>query len=253
MAAAGNTPPESLPPLPPLPAYYDGDAGRRRFLDDLFDRNAPHYDRIVAVMSLGAGNRYRQWRLRRAGLRPDMTVLDVAVGTGAVARAALAILGASGRVVGVDPSPGMLTESRKIGGITVARGIAEQLPFRDRTFDFVTMGYALRHVADLRATFAEYHRVLRPGGRLVILDFARPTSPAGLDLARLYARAIVPRLARLVAGSEAAGVLMRYCWASVEHCVPPETIQAAIAAVGFETRRPGRWLGVLSEYVGIKP
>jgi demethylmenaquinone methyltransferase/2-methoxy-6-polyprenyl-1,4-benzoquinol methylase len=242
-----------VPPLPPLPAFYDGDDQRRQWLSRLFDHAAPHYDRIEALMSFGFGPRFRRSTLRRAGLTADMTVLDVAVGTGALARAALALLDARGRVVGVDPSFGMLAQAQKLGRIALAQGLAEHLPFRDGAFDFVTMGYALRHVADLRRTFAEYHRVLRPGGRLVILDFARPASRAGFALARGYLGLVVPWMAGKCARHDAPRLLMRYCWASLEHCVSPETVEATIAEAGFRVSASRRWVGVLSEYVAVRP
>jgi demethylmenaquinone methyltransferase/2-methoxy-6-polyprenyl-1,4-benzoquinol methylase len=218
----------------------------------LFDDTAPDYDRLDAWLSLGSGAWYRRWALRRARLAPGMSVLDVAVGTGAVARAALGLVGARGRVVGVDPSAGMLARARRVPGLGLVQGLAEALPFRDGIFDAVTMGYALRHVADLRETFAEYRRVLRAAGRLVVLDFARPASRAGLGLARAHFGGVVPWLARRRARHAAAAELMRYCWASLEHGAAPEAVEAAMAEAGFQVRRARRWLGAFSEYVAVK-
>ena len=99
----------------------------------------------------------------------------MAIGTGLVAREAAAILGGTGGVVGLDLSEGMLAEARRSLGVTLVQARAEALPFADASFDFVSMGYALRHVADLARLFAEYRRVLRPGGRLLVLEIA----PAG--------------------------------------------------------------------------
>src|SRR2546428_14004453 len=108
-----------------------------------------------------------------------MKALDVAVGTGAFASAAMTIVGPWGSVVGVDPSTGMLAQAHKKLGIRLSQGVAEALPFRDEHFDFTTMGYALRHVADLRSMFAEHFRVLRRGGTLLIADFTRLRSLVG--------------------------------------------------------------------------
>src|SRR5262249_28149959 len=149
-------------PHPQLSEYYGDEAERRRLLDRLFDRSARDYDRIGRWMSFGSGESYRADCLRRAGLRPGMRVLDVATGTGPVARAAAQTVGVE-RVLALDPSMGMLLEARRAVGVAGVRGLGEQLPWRDGSFDFLSMGYALRHVGDLRATFAEYHRVLRPG------------------------------------------------------------------------------------------
>ncbi len=95
-------------PHPPLKKYYGGERERRGFVTALFDRTAPHYDWINRVMSLGSGVRYRRDALRRAGLAPGQRLLDVAIGTGLVARAARDILGDGGHVTGVDLSMGML-------------------------------------------------------------------------------------------------------------------------------------------------
>jgi demethylmenaquinone methyltransferase/2-methoxy-6-polyprenyl-1,4-benzoquinol methylase len=236
-----------------LTDYYTDAAQQRRFLTKLFDDTAPFYDHINALMSLGSGAWYRRWVLRRAGLIAGASVLDVAVGTGEVARAALTIVGASGRVVGVDPSAGMLARARGKLRIPLARGVAEQLPFRDGAFDFLSMGYALRHVADLRQLFREYHRVLRPGGTVLVLDFARPRSRLGHALGRFYLDGVVPWLSRLRYGGRAGQLLVRYCWDTLEALVPRETIVAAMAGSGFEDAGSVLRFGVLSEYVGRKP
>src|SRR5262249_49880962 len=121
----------------------------------LFDRVARHYDRINRTMSLGLGERYRRDALLRAGIRPGMRVLDVGSGTGVLAQFARDAVGASGAVAAVDPSAAMLDVARRRGVRDACRGVAESLPYRDASFDLVTMAYALRHVADLGRTFAE--------------------------------------------------------------------------------------------------
>jgi demethylmenaquinone methyltransferase/2-methoxy-6-polyprenyl-1,4-benzoquinol methylase len=239
-----------LAPHPPLTSYYQNESQRRRFLDQLFDELAVHYDALDALISFGSGPWYRRWALRRAGLTPRMRLLDVAVGTGAVARAAAGILGDSRRVVGLDPSLGMLHETRRTTAIRVTQGIAEALPFRDTAFDFVSMGYALRHVTDLHTTFAEYYRVLRPGGRLLILDFARPRSRIAFRLARFHLKTVVPWA--VGPRRERARLLMRYCWAGIEHGVPPEIVRAAIAEAGFQPAATGVRFGILTEHLAIK-
>jgi demethylmenaquinone methyltransferase/2-methoxy-6-polyprenyl-1,4-benzoquinol methylase len=153
---------------------------------DLFDRGARHYARAERIISssLGSGYLYRKKALQRAGLRPGMRVLDVATGTGLAARAALDLGVAPGNLSGLDPSAGMLHEAGQPVPFRAVRGVADALPFADATFDFLSMGFALRHVADLRATFAEYRRVLRPGGTLLVLEISRPSSPLGYRIAK---------------------------------------------------------------------
>ena len=103
-----------------------------------------------------------------------MSLLDIACGTGVLAAHAQSIVGVRGFVVGLDPSPGMLREARGRGVLKLVRGVAESLPLESERFDLLSMGYALRHVSDLRATFGEYRRVLRPGGKVLILEISRP-------------------------------------------------------------------------------
>src|SRR5262245_35473002 len=139
---------------------WSGD--RHSFVTSLFDGAARHYDWICQVMALGSGQFYRRQALVRAGLAPGMRLLDVATGTGLVARSALPILGDSGLVIGLDPSRGMLEEAIKTLSAPLIRGRAEDLPLRSNFFDVASMGYALRHMADLGAAFRECLRVLKP-------------------------------------------------------------------------------------------
>jgi demethylmenaquinone methyltransferase / 2-methoxy-6-polyprenyl-1,4-benzoquinol methylase len=101
-------------------------------------------------------------------------VLDVGMGTGLVSQAILRITGEPGRLIGVDPSAGMMAQAHLPKEVQTRLGRAEQLPVPDASVDFLVMGYALRHVADFSAACAEFRRVLKPGGRLLILEITRP-------------------------------------------------------------------------------
>ncbi|HEV3141855.1 MAG TPA: class I SAM-dependent methyltransferase, partial [Vicinamibacterales bacterium] len=170
----------SQPPLPAETRYWTRTDERQRVVNAMFDRSAEHYDRACHLMSFGSGQRYRHDALERAGLRPGMRVLDVGTGTGLLAREIQRVLGPTGRIVGLDPSVNMMAAGRCRLSIALVRGHGERLPFADRSFEFVTMGYALRHVSDLDQAFEEYLRVLKPGGRLLLLEVTRPTSRLGL-------------------------------------------------------------------------
>ncbi|HYF01430.1 MAG TPA: class I SAM-dependent methyltransferase, partial [Planctomycetota bacterium] len=184
--------------------------------------------------------------------RPGTRILDVATGTGLVARAAARLAGPGGSVVGLDPSVGMLSCARERGRLRLAQGLAERLPFRDASFDFLSMGYALRHVADLPSTFAEYRRVLRPGGKLLILDFARPRGAVAYGLVRLFLRTFVPLMSRLLAGGAEAELLMRYCWDTVDRSVSPARIRPALVAAGFQAVEVRTWAGLFAEYHALR-
>lgn len=230
---------------------YADESGKRAFIHDLFNRGARHYDRVCQVGFLGTGHFHRKRALLNAGLKPGMDALDVACGTGAVTRAMVEILGGRGRICGVDPSEGMLAEARRSLPVEFLVGQAESLPFPDGSFDFLAMGYALRHVADLKRTFAEYRRVLRPGGRLMILEISRPQSRLGLLGARLYFRDALPTLSWLITGSRDAREMMSYYWETIDACVPPPAILEAIGAAGFREVRRGIELGIFSSYAAL--
>src|SRR5512143_3501154 len=116
-------------PHPPLQEYYEGEQGRRSFVRQVFDETAGDYDRIERMMAFGTGPWYRRRALVRSGLAAGMDVLDVAVGTGLVAREAVAIVGDPRKVVGVDPSIGMLRGASRPVDIVAVQGMAESLPF----------------------------------------------------------------------------------------------------------------------------
>lgn len=241
-----------LPPHPTLDRYYREDSARAAVVRDLFDEGAPDYEWICRVMSLGTGGRYRKAALLEAGFTPGMRLLDVATGTGPVLRAAVEAGMGQGLVVGLDPSRGMLNECRKTCSAPLHQGRAEKLPFIDGSFDMVSMGYALRHVPDLRELFSEYRRVLKTGGRVVILEITQPCSLAGRWLNRLYLRNLVPGLARLGSQGPAASRMMEYFWDTIEACVPPESILEALSDAGFVRANRATTGGIFSAYTAQK-
>lgn len=226
---------------------------RHRYVRELFDATAPHYDRINALMSLGTGAWYRRRALGRVGIGPGDRVLDVGCGTGVIAATAQAMVGPKGRVVGLDPSPAMLEVARRRGLRETVVGVADALPFDDASFDTITMGYALRHVDDLDSVFGEYARVLRPGGRVVLLEMTRPTTTIARPFFGALLGTIVPAVSTVACGSRRAGELMRYFHETIQRCVEPAAIVDALDRAGFRQVRRRVELGVLSEYAAAKP
>jgi demethylmenaquinone methyltransferase/2-methoxy-6-polyprenyl-1,4-benzoquinol methylase len=240
------------PPLPAETRYWTRTDERQRVVNALFDRSAEHYDRACGIMSFGSGQLYRREALDRAGLRPGMHVLDVGTGTGLLGREIVHLVGSSGRVIGLDPSWNMMAAGRGELSLRFVQGLGERLPFPDARFDFVTMGYALRHVPDLDRTFEEYRRVLKPGGRLLLLEITRPSSAPGLALARVYFGTIVPLVTRIGTGSANAAELMRFYWETIAQCVPPEAVLASLGRASFAAPRRAVVHAIFSEYTATR-
>lgn len=245
---------QTAAPHPELKDYYRSEHERRSMLKMLFDRNAPRYDAITQWLSLGSGRWHRAQTLKQAGVTKGTSMLDVACGTGMVTLAAQRLVGEDGSVIGLDASFGMLAEAKSRGCRRLSRGMAEQLPFPDNAFDIVTMGYALRHVIDLNVVFAEYFRTLRPGGKILLMEIARPESRVSLAFAKLYMKKLVPTLAGIGSDNESAATLMRYYWDTIEHCVPMPVITAALDQAGFTDIHVNRLFGgLIKDYTAQKP
>jgi demethylmenaquinone methyltransferase/2-methoxy-6-polyprenyl-1,4-benzoquinol methylase len=248
-----TTTPEPVRPHGDLTRYYVTDSARPSYVRGLFDEAAPHYEWINKVMSLGSGEWYRRRALAQSGLVAGARVLDIASGTGLVARAASSIVGAQGRVIGLDPSGGMLRQQRCAPNMRLVQGQGETLPLASAQFDFVSLGYGLRHLADLNALFRECLRVLKPGGRLLVLEFGRPRTRIGRTLGRLYLETIVPALTRLGTRNSGAEQVMRYCWDTVDQCVDPESVLSAVREAGFANLSREGVVGIFAEYRAQKP
>ena len=245
------TRPVARAPISALRHYWTDETGRRRFLNHLFDDTAGDYDFVERLLGLGSGPWYRRKALQRAGLLAGMRVLDIATGTGLVAREALATVGPEGSVIGLDPSEGMLGQAGLLR-IPLVRALGERIPCRDASFDFVSMGFALRHVAELEPLFAEMRRVLKPGGSVCILEITHPRRPIIAAPLRIFMTRVVPAIARLSSRHHQARDLMQFYWDTIEACVPPEVVLAALQRAGFEAPRRSLVIGMFSEYVAKK-
>lgn len=244
--------PAGLAPHAPLTQYYHDENEHQRFLREMFDGTAADYDRVERMLALGTGPWYRRQALRRAGLAPGMHVLDVGTGTGLLAREALALCQPGGSVTGVDPSAGMMAHAH-LADVALLQGRAEELPCGAATADFVSMGYALRHLSDLDRALAEFFRVLRPGGRLLMLEITKPQGRMATLALKGYMRAVVPVAARLVTRSADTATLWRYYWDTIEACIPAAQVLQAMRRAGFAQVGQHVELGVFYEYSALKP
>jgi len=237
-------------PHPPLHGFYPDAADRERFVKELFDGSAPWYDWAIAFLSFGSGRWYRRQVLTRAGLKKGDRVLDIATGTGVVAREALSV---AHSVVGLDPSIGMLLAGREKATLSNVQGKSERLPFHDQSFDLITIGFALRHFADLDRVFAECARALRPNGRLLILEITAPESRVRRAILAAYMGGIVPATATVLTRRARVGKLLRYYWATTRDCVRPDAILSAMRGAGFINAQRNISLGIFSEYFAVTP
>ena len=253
-----TNPPADHPPEPmraphaPLDGYYRSEEERAGFLRDIFDRTATDYDRVERYLALGSGPWYRHQALLRAGLAPGMRVVDVGFGTGLVAAQAIRIIGRADLLTGVDPSPAMMGASPLARQVRLVEGKAERIPLPDGCADFISMGYALRHVGDVSAALAEFHRVLAPGGRLCVLEITKPEGRLATAALKAYMRGVVPALARLAGARADTPRIWRYYWDSIEACAPPPRIVQALRDAGFAQATRHVELGVFSEYQARK-
>lgn len=183
--------------------------GKREQVEAMFDAIAPRYDLLNRVLSLGIDQRWRKKAIARLrGDRPQR-ILDVATGT-----ADLALLAATldpDRVVGIDISEEMLRVGReKVARrgledrIVLRRGSAEKIPFSDHQFDAALVAFGVRNFEDLNQGLSDIHRVLRPGGLLVVLEFSQPRAFPVKQLYRFYSRHILPRIGRTVSHDDGA-------------------------------------------------
>lgn len=239
-------------PHPTLTERYRTPEAKPAFVNRLFDQGAKYYDGVTNWGFLYSGSYYRRSVQRRYGLKPGHHVLDVACGTGLVAVESAKILGSAANITCLDPSAGMLAVARKKLPAKFVQGRAEALPFPDDSFDFLTMGYALRHVMELEATFAQYHRVLRPGGKVLILEVTKPANAVGNFFFRLYFGRIYPALTQLFTRSRDAREMMAYYWETMDACVPPDAVLTAMRGAGFAEVKRKHMCGMFSEYSGVK-
>jgi demethylmenaquinone methyltransferase/2-methoxy-6-polyprenyl-1,4-benzoquinol methylase len=205
---------------PPLPLGEEKTARVR----SMFDAIAPRYDLVNRLMTFGLDQSWRRQTVAALALPEESLLLDLACGTGDLSCLARR---QGHRVIGVDLSAGMLAANHS--GTPLVQADSTRLPFPDAAFDGLVCGYALRNFTDLSAAFAETARVLRPGGRVAILEVDAPTSTllrTGYDI---WFKRVVPRLGALLSDREAYDYLPR----SVAYLPPTPVLRRMLADAGY--------------------
>ena len=204
----------------------------------VFDSVADKYDVMNDLMSLGVHRLWKRFAISLTGLRPGDQALDLAGGTGDLTSRMLPLVGPKGGVVLSDINANMLGEGRRrlvddgvIGTVRYVQADAEQLPFPDNTFHCITIGFGLRNVTRKERALAAMYRALKPGGRVIILEFSHPIAPGLKPAYDLYSFAILPALGQLVANDAAS---YRYLAESIRMHPDQETLLQMMEAAGFE-------------------
>ncbi|MFP4295006.1 MAG: bifunctional demethylmenaquinone methyltransferase/2-methoxy-6-polyprenyl-1,4-benzoquinol methylase UbiE [Halothiobacillaceae bacterium] len=211
---------------------------KARLVGGVFDSVADRYDLMNDVMSFGIHRLWKRVALEHSGLRRGMRALDLASGTGDLARRMASMVGREGMVLLSDINFSMLRNGRRklddhgvIGNVDYLISDAESLPFPDNHFDVVTIGFGLRNVTRKERALAEMYRVLRPGGRVLVLEFSRPVNPLLGKLYDGYSFAALPAMGKLLVNDAQS---YRYLAESIRMHPDQETLASMMAGAGFE-------------------
>lgn len=238
--------------------YNEKDRSKGEEVRTMFDRIAPKYDLLNHTLSAGIDKLWRRRVVKMVRREEPKLILDVATGTGDLA-IALARRIPHARIVAVDLSEGMLAEARRKvenAGLTEAielkQGAAEHLDeLSEGIFDVVTVAFGVRNFDNMEAGLRELYRLLRPGGKLVVLEFSNPTHPLIAGLYRWYSHAILPRIGGAISKDRSA---YEYLPASVDEFPSPDSFRRLLTEIGFcEAGSRSQSLGIAQIHSATKP
>jgi demethylmenaquinone methyltransferase / 2-methoxy-6-polyprenyl-1,4-benzoquinol methylase len=222
----------------------------------VFDSVASRYDIMNDLMSGGMHRLWKRFTVQHANARPGQVILDLAGGTGDLAREFARIVGERGQVVLADINAAMLEHGRRrlvdagiAGNVELAQVDAETLPFADNSFDRISIAFGLRNITNKEGALAEMHRVLKPGGKVLILEFSRPSS-AIKPAYDLYSFKVLPLLGRLIARDPDS---YQYLAESIRMHPDQETLLGMMQDAGFERCRYNNLTaGIVALHTGYK-
>jgi demethylmenaquinone methyltransferase / 2-methoxy-6-polyprenyl-1,4-benzoquinol methylase len=232
--------------------WNESDEAKSSYVKDLFSSLAKRYNVMTDVWTLGLHRVWKRQAMKLCALQPGERVLDVATGTGDLAFAERAAVGPEGQVVAVDSCVAMLEVARRRqgGAIDFQEGDAMDLRFPDSSSDVVTIGFGLRNVADRGQALREFRRVLRPGGRLMVLDFSTPTSKPLKALHDLLYFVVMPKVGRVVAWHRDAH---HYTADSIRTWLSRDELSKAMLDAGFvDTRYVSLSTGFATVHFGVR-
>jgi len=222
----------------------------------VFDSVASRYDVMNDLMSAGLHRLWKRYTIDRAAIKPGNVVLDLAGGTGDLAREFARKVGKEGHVVLADINAAMLEQGRRrlvdagvSGNVTIAQVDAQNLPFEKGTFDCITMAFGLRNVTDKDAALASMFRVLKPGGKAMILEFSKPNK-AIKPAYDVYSFKVLPALGKLVANDPDS---YQYLAESIRMHPDQETLKSMMESAGFERCRfHNMAAGIVALHIGYR-
>ena len=215
---------------------------------EMFGAIAPRYDLLNGLLSLGTDRSWRRRTCEALNIAPGELAADLCCGTGDLA---LAVAGRGATVIAGDFSREMLSIARGKGVPHLTEADCLRLPFRGASFDLATVAFGVRNLADLEAGLREILRVLRPGGRIGILEFATPPGPIFRRIYFTYLRWIVPSLGAIVSGRRSA---YAYLASSIEEFPDQPKMEAILRDVGFTSVRHLDFArGIAALYIGTRP
>jgi demethylmenaquinone methyltransferase/2-methoxy-6-polyprenyl-1,4-benzoquinol methylase len=204
----------------------------------VFDSVADKYDVMNDVMSLGIHRLWKRFTIEMTGLKPGQKVLDLASGTCDLAAKLAEQVGTRGEVIASDINGAMLGNGRSrlldrgiVGNVNFVQADAQHLPFKENYFDCVTMAFGLRNVTDKEQALRSIYRCLKPGGRLLVLEFSKPVAPGLKPLYDAYSFKLLPLMGKLIADDEES---YRYLAESIRMHPGQEELKAMMETSGFE-------------------